>query len=75
MAKPLTTDTKVSMCTSSLTTKHGPDLVSLKKELIVQISLERIQLVTISRPSAYGEYESYTFVKTEDEMKQAVLHM
>ena len=56
-------------------TRLGPDLVSLKKELISKIGLERIQLVTISRPSAYSEYEPYSFVKTADELKEAVLKM
>ena len=38
----------------SLKTKHGISLVSLKKELIAQVGLDIIQLVTIRRPSAYG---------------------
>ena len=56
-------------------TKHGSALVALKKELISKVGLERIQLVTISRPAAYGEYEPYSFVKTEDELKEAVMNM
>jgi hypothetical protein len=59
----------------ALKTKHGAALVALKKELIAQVGLDRIQLVTISRPSAYGEYEPYSFVKTEEQMRDAVLHM
>ncbi len=45
-------------------------VVSFKKELIAQVGLDRIQLVTISRPSAFVEYEPYNFVKTEEEMKE-----
>ena len=56
-------------------TKHGQALIELKEELISKVGIERIQLVTISRPSAYGEYEPYTFVKTEEEMIKAVLDM
>ena len=56
-------------------TKHGPELVALKKDLISKVGVDRIQLVTISRPSAYGEYEPYSFVKTESEFKEAVLNM
>ena len=56
-------------------TKHGKALIELKEELISKVGIERIQLVTISRPSAYGEYEPYTFVKTEEEMIKAVLDM
>ena len=56
-------------------TKHGPELVALKKDLISKVGVDRIQLVTISRPSAYGEYEPYSFVKSESELKEAVLKM
>ena len=35
----------------------------------------KIQLVTISRPSAYGEYEPYRFVESEVEFAYAVEHM
>ena len=59
----------------ALRTKHGPALVALKKELIAKVGRDRIQLVTISRPSAYGEYEPYSFVKTESELREAVLKM
>lgn len=33
------------------------------------------QLVTISRPSAYGEHEPYYFVDTEAEFEKVVLNM
>lgn len=59
----------------ALKTQHGPQLVSLKKDLTDQIGLDRIQLVTISRPSAYGEYEPYTFCESADEFKKIVLSM
>lgn len=59
----------------ALKTKHGPELVALKKDLISKEGHDRIQLVTISRPSAYGEYEPYSFVKTEAEFKEAILNM
>lgn len=35
------------------------------------VGYETIQLVTISRPSAYGEYEPYQFVETEQEFEEA----
>ena len=31
-----------------------------------------IQLVTISRPTAYGEYAPYTFAKSEEEFRELV---
>lgn len=41
----------------ALQTKHGHQLAEFKKRLVSEIGVEKIQLVTISRPSAYGEYE------------------
>ena len=59
----------------ALKTEHGPGLVSLKHRIMDQIGYDRIQLVTISRPSAYGEYAPYCFVDSEQEFEQAVLKM
>ena len=56
----------------ALQTSHGQHLVDFKKKLISEIGTDRIQLVTISRPSAYGEYEPYKFIDTENEFEQAV---
>ena len=41
---------------SALQTTHGQHLVELKKRIIDKVGTDKIQLVTISRPSAYGEY-------------------
>ena len=59
----------------ALKTEHGPKLISLKRELEDAVGFDRIQLITISRPSAYGEYEPYTFVEDTDSFKQTVLSM
>ncbi len=59
----------------ALQTTHGKQLSEFKNELIKKIGYDRIQLVTISRPSAYGEYEPYTFVATEKEFEEAVKAM
>lgn len=48
-------------------TTHGKHLSELKRFLEEKIGYDNIQLVTISRPSAYGEYEPYHFVKSEEE--------
>ncbi len=46
-----------------------------KKKLIRSVGYDSIQLVTISRPSAYGEYEPYHFLKTEQEFEEAVKNL
>ncbi len=54
---------------------HGEHLAQFKKSLLNQIGYEKIQLVTISRPSAYSEYEPYHFVESEQDFEKAVLEM
>ena len=56
----------------ALQTEHGQHLSEFKKKLISEIGTEKIQLVTISRPSAYGEYEPYRFMDTEQEFEKAI---
>lgn len=53
-------------------TTHGKQLAEFKSGLIKKFGYDRIQFVTISRPSAYGEYEPYQFVQTQKEFEQAV---
>lgn len=54
---------------------HGQHLADFKERLMQTVGYDSIQLVTISRPSAYGEYEPYRFVETEQEFKEAVKNM
>lgn len=56
----------------ALQTTHGKNLSELKRKIMEKVGYSRIQLVTISRPSAYGEYEPYTFVSDEDEFEKIV---
>nr|WP_314758129.1 DUF6718 family protein [uncultured Lachnoanaerobaculum sp.] len=56
----------------ALQTSHGQHLVDFKKKIIKEIGVENIQLVTVSRPSAYGEYEPYRFVDTEQEFEESL---
>jgi hypothetical protein len=56
----------------ALQTSHGQHLVDFKKKIIKEIGVENIQLVTISRPSAYGEYEPYRFVDTKQEFEESL---
>lgn len=50
----------------ALKTTHGRHLVELKRELNRAVGYKGVQLVTISRPTAYGEYAPYHFVDTEE---------
>ena len=59
----------------AMKTTHGEQLVSLKNKLIDLVGIDNIQLITISRPMAYGEYEPYRFVKTPEEFESEVLKM
>ena len=56
----------------ALKTTHGKHLVELKKEWNKAVGYKGIQLVTISRPTAYGEYAPYHFVDTEQEFQAIV---
>ena len=53
----------------ALKTTHGKHLVELKRDLNKAVGCKGIQLVTISRPTAYGEYAPYRFVDTEQEFR------
>ena len=59
----------------ALKTTHGSHLCEFKRYLEKKVGYDKIQLVIISRPSAYGEYEPYDIVDTEQEFEQAVLSM
>ena len=59
----------------ALQTMHGAHLAELKKNLLSLVGYDKIQLVTISRPSAYGEYEPYRFVDTEQDFEREVSKM
>lgn len=54
---------------------HGQHLAEFKNRLIQTVGYDTIQLVTISRPSAYGEYEPYHFVDIEQEFEEIVTQM
>lgn len=59
----------------ALQTSHGQHLADFKARLMKAVGYDKIQLVTISRPSAYGEYEPYRFLETEQEFEAAVKSM
>ena len=53
----------------ALQTEGGKSLVEIKRRLENEFGDSSLQLVTISRPSAYGEYEPYSFVSSELELR------
>ena len=59
----------------ALKTRHGRHLAELKRRMNQQAAAKGIQLVTISRPTAYGEYAPYTFVNDEGEFEKLVQDM
>ena len=59
----------------ALKTTHGEHLVNLKRTLNKEVGVKGIQLVTISRPTAYVDYAPYTFAKNEQEFKALVRDM
>ena len=56
----------------ALKTSHGKHLAELKRELNRAVGYKEVQLVTISRLTAYGEYAPYHFVDTEQELQTLV---
>ena len=56
----------------ALQTQAGKSLVEMKRRIDAIFGHDRLQLVTITRPSAYGEYEPYTFVSSEEELVEAL---
>ena len=59
----------------ALRTSHGKHLVELKRRIAAKVGYEKIQLITISRPSAYAEYVPYHIVNTEEELLALVDRM
>lgn len=59
----------------ALKTTHGKHLVEMKRALNAAVGDKGVQLVTISRPTAYGEYAPYRFVKTKQEFNALVRAM
>ena len=59
----------------ALRTTHGKHLSEFKRSIERKVGYDKIQLVTISRPSAYGEYEPYHIFDSEQEFECAVEQM
>ena len=54
---------------------HGKHLVEIKRELNAFVAEKGVQLVTISRPTAYGEYAPYSFAENEKDFFDSVKKM
>ena len=59
----------------ALKTEIGDALAELKINLDQLTKDKKIQIVVISRPTAFGEYAPYTFVSTKEELINAVKNM
>lgn len=57
----------------AIKTKHGKALADITKHLQKEIGLNGVQLVVISRPSAYTEYEPYRIIEDMDIFQKEVL--
>lgn len=56
-------------------TEGGKALAGLVTYLGLRTLDKGVQILTVSNPEVYGEYEPYKFVKTEKEFISAVLDM
>lgn len=58
-----------------LKTNHGLPLVSFYDKIESIIKNREIQIVVISNPLAFGEYEPYTICNSEEEFEEKVRDM
>ena len=59
----------------ALKARIGKHLSEYTKSLNESLPRDGIQIVVISRPTAYGEYAPYSFVDTEEEFRNKVMSM
>jgi hypothetical protein len=57
----------------ALKTRHGKKLADFTEKLQKQMGENGVQLVTISRLSAYGEYEPYEIMESKEKFQERVL--
>lgn len=57
----------------ALKTEHGKSIVELKRKLNKAVGYKGVQLVTLSRPTAFGEYAPYHFIDTEEKFERLVM--
>jgi hypothetical protein len=59
----------------AMKSRIGKQLSAFTKSLNESLPREGIQIIVISRPTAYGEYAPYQFVDTEAEFRDKVMKM
>ncbi len=59
----------------ALKSRVGKHLSEFTRSLNESLPRNGIQIIVISRPTAYGEYAPYSFVDTEEEFRDKVLSM
>ena len=59
----------------AMKSKIGKQLSSFTRSLNESLPRKGIQIIVISRPTAYGEYAPYQFVDTEAEFRDKVMGM
>jgi len=59
----------------AMKTKHGKELSDFITKIQNRIEDYGVQIVTISRPSAYGEYEPYEIINSKEIFEERVLDM
>ena len=57
----------------ALKTEHGKSIVELKRKLNKAVGYKGVQLVPLSRHTAFGEYAPYHFLDTEEEFERLVM--
>lgn len=58
----------------ALKARRGIELADFSSQLQKKLGKE-VHLITVTRPSAYGEYAPFTFVKDYDEFEKAAFKM
>ena len=51
-------------------TTHGAHLAGIRRSLFSNQKTKELEIVVLSRPTAYGEYAPYTFVHSEEEFME-----
>ena len=51
----------------ALKTSNGTHIAGIKRQLYKELGSKGVQIVTVRRPTAFGEYAPYNFVQNESE--------
>lgn len=51
---------------------HGKELAKFKQEILSELPQDDVQLLTVSRPSAYTEYEPFCFLDTPEHFAKKI---